>query len=170
MKKPMTVFLLLIVCVYSSACGHYLKLDTPEKIVAVYHENEEYFNTAEEAICRYVGSIPHVRIRTSEDARDSNIFVEEINGLYFEGPRSLTPSDCRFLYDAISPLMERCHCSAVALTDSKVEFLLEGPIYGRSAELYYYLDTEFVGKNYGQLDDAEYLRIDPHWYAHISHD
>lgn len=167
MKKP-AVILVLIVSICCAACGHYLELDTPEKIAEVYCANEEYFNTAVETILEYQKVEPMLYICPIEEAWDSDVYVgKEINGLYIESRSLLTDSDYQILSDAFTPLMERCPFSGVDMHASWVVFTLEGPTYGSAAELYYFPDTDFAAEYTAQ---SSYLMITPHWYAKIWND
>ena len=175
MKKLLKIlicFLLLmtlfIVYVEVIDPGPTLELDTPEKIAEVYYANEAYFNAAAAALLRYDEKDLRISIVPIEEAESPTVYVgKEINGLYIKSTRALTENDYQFLSEAVAPLIERCRCH-VGMSQWTASFLLEGPIYGKSAYLYYCRDTD-TAERY-MSSDYDHILINPNWVAEIWHD
>ena len=178
MKRIWLVIALIFAITCCSACSYripdgILQLDTPEKVAVLYHANEKYFNDAAKVIVGYPDERISVRPmeRVQNEALAPSIYIgEDIDGLYIESMGTLTNQDYQRLSKVFAPLMEQCGFSGVVMYASRVQFVLEGPIYGVSAELFYFQDPIFAEEYTSQITDPEYLCIEPHWYAIIWHD
>lgn len=169
-KSLLIVLMCVIMCI--SACSSGLILCTPERIAEVFYANEECFNTAAETITAYDNNECRIYITPiKEKTRESLSVVKEINGLYFSSTDTMTDLDYQALYDVYAPLFATlegsCSFTGVAMYDSRVQFVLEGPIYGEAAELYYFPDADFGAYYMSQIKGA--LQIDAHWYAEIAY-
>ena len=175
MKKLLKIlicFLLLmtlfIVYVEVIDPGPTLELDTPEKIAEVYYANEAYFNAAAAALLRYDEKDLRISIVPIEEAESPTVYVgKEINDLYIKSTRALTEDEYQILSGAFAPLIGRC-CDAAGVEPGSVSFCLEGPIYGKTANLYYRRDTDTAKRD--MSSDFDHILINPNWVAEISHD
>ncbi len=140
-----------------------MKFDTLKKIEEAYYADEEYFNAAAEVIMKH-GSNSSISITPDQELLNSEVYsVTEINGLFMVSSPALSDPEYREIYDALLPLMEKYNLCGVTLHDSQIVFTLEGPVYGKTAILEFFGETDLAVK-YETLP-KDYFMINPHWYA-----
>ena len=173
-KRTILIFLTLIVLLTSVGCSSEFRLDNPQKIAEVYEANEELFNEAAEKVMAY-NQVK--RIKVTMDEEEFRAFLEddtpvvgrdykEINGMYIMVSEKLRDADYQSIYNAFAPLLTALKNSGfqseAATYYTQIDFMVEGPVYGKSAELYYFQELNH-GAAYAQYDWA--LQINEHWIA-----
>ena len=175
MKRVMLVMLVFSVLLCSacsnSPSAYELKLNTLEKIETEFYNSEDLFTQAAEALVNY-DKEERVHITRNKEKTTPNVYVvKDINGLYVEASAALPEADFQKIYEACAPLFsayeDRNLICGIAMYSSRVEFMIEGPVYGDAAELFYFPDEVFGSFYMTQTDGS--LQITPHWYAEICH-
>ncbi len=176
MMKRVLIVMLVFSVLFCSACSNNLGanslvLNTTKKIEAEFYNSEDLFTQAAEALVKY-NKEERVHITRNKEKTNSNVYVvKEINGLYIEASAALAEADFQIVYDACAPLFrayeDRNLICGIAMYSSRIEFVIEGPVYGNTAELFYFPDEDYGASFMTQTDGA--LRIASHWYAEICH-
>lgn len=173
MKK---VFLISIICIIVfaicivaiiPACNS-LTLNSPENVADVFHAHEELFQTAAEVITSYdTGESIHITPREGDTSPGHAI--RKMGNLYYETLDALDENVYLALYEAFDPLYEALKESGdfygLVMYDSRVQFILDGPVYGSTAELYYFVDADFGSYYMGQVEKS--MQINEHWYVEM---
>ena len=173
-KRIVLLFMALLVLAASVGCSSELRLDDPQKIAEVYYANEELFSKAAEKMMAYSWV---KRIKVTTDEEELRRFLEdatpvvgrdhtEINGVYIMVSEKLGDADYQNIYNAFAPLLAALKNSGfqseAATYYNLINFMVEGPVYGKSAELYYYQEEGHIPPH---QKEEWLLRINEHWFA-----
>ena len=173
-KRTILIFLTLIVLLTSVGCSSEFRLDNPQKIAEVYEANEELFNDVAEKMMAY-SRVKWIDVTMDEEA--FRAFLEddippvgrdykEINGMYIMVSEKLRDADYQSIYDTFAPLLTALKNSGfqseAATYYAQIDFMVEGPVYGKSAELYYFQEEGHIPPH---QKEEWILQINDHWFA-----
>lgn len=173
-KRTMMIFMTLNFMLASVGCSSEFRLDNPQKIAEVYEANEELFNAVAEKMMAY-SQVKWIDVTMDEEA--FRAFLEddtppvgrdykEINGMYIMASEKLSDADYQNIYNAFAPLLtalkDSRFQSEAATSYNQINFMVEGPVYGKSAELYYYQEKGHIPPH---QKEEWILQINDHWFA-----
>ena len=173
-KRTILIFMSLLFLLASVGCSSEFRLDTPQKIAEVYYANEALFNEAAEKMMAY-NRVKSIDVTTDEEKlrrflEDPTPVVgrdyKEINGMYIMVSEKLSDTDYQNIYNAFAPLLTALNNSGfhseAATYYNQINFMVEGPVYGRTAELYYYQEQGHIPPH---QKEEWILQINDHWFA-----
>ena len=173
-RTVLMVFMALLILLASVGCSSEFRLDDPQKIAEVYYANEALFNEAAEKMMAY-NQVK--RIDVTMDEEEFRAFLEddtpvvsrdytEINGMYIMVSEKLRDADYQNIYNAFAPLLTALEDSGfhseAATYYNQINFMVEGPVYGKSAELYYFQEEGHIPPH---QKEEWILQINDHWFA-----
>lgn len=164
MKRVLILCMGMILVLSLSACG--LKIDSAEKIAAIYREHEALFQAVADVLIPYSSDELLLILFSEEDTEPQNYEVREENGIYIETSAPLSEEDYQRIFHVVQPLKEVCKLSCIQRTMTWVDFTLEKRS-GKTAELYFEPDGKAVTTGFGVTDE---MQINKCWYAATTSD